>query len=349
MAEQMGSNLRLSVVIPCFNEGLVICETHSRLSVVLRKITSDYELIFVNDGSADDTRTKLNLLAASDPRVRVVNLSRNFGHQIAITAGLDRADGDAVVIIDADLQDPPHVIEGMVSKWREGFEVVYGKRVHRSGETIFKLLCANFFYRVLNKLSDVSIPQNVGDFRLLDRKVVEAVRAMREQNRFLRGMASWAGFRQFAFEYRRDPRFAGETKYPLKKLLRLASDGIFSFSVAPLRAAIWTGAGTALFALLGIVYAITLRLFTDIWVPGWTLLVVSVFLLGGVQLLFLGVIGEYVGRIFGEVKARPLYFVTEAVGFDTSGHGDVVHLREVRDAVDRPTPVDAELKVHAVD
>ena len=315
--------MNISVVIPCFNEGLGIEETHSRLSSVLSSLTIAYELIFVNDGSSDDTRDKLRGLAAADPRTRVINLSRNFGHQIAVTAGLDQAMGDAVVIIDADLQDPPQVIIQMVEKWQEGYEVVYGKRTHRPGETKFKLFSARMFYATLNWLSDISIPRNVGDFRLLDRRVVEAIKSMREQNRFLRGMASWAGFRQFALEYQRDARFAGETKYPLKKMVRLASDGIFSFSVVPLRAAIWTGVGTAFFALLGIVYAVAMRLFTEEWLPGWTLLLVSVFLLGGVQLIFLGVIGEYIGRIFGEVKARPLYFVSETAGFEKAIPSDI--------------------------
>lgn len=309
----------LTVVVPCFNEELVIDETNSRLIAELEKLEVMFEIIYVNDGSSDTTLKILRAIRSQHAQVKIVNLSRNFGHQIAVTAGLDRASGDAVVIIDADLQDPPHVIAAMVAKWKEGFEVVYGTRIERGGETQFKLVTSAMFYKLLNKLSDVNIPQNVGDFRLIDRKVLNALKAMPERDRFLRGMVSWTGFEQFSLEYRRDARFAGETKYPLKRMLSLAFDAILSFSTVPLRAAIWVGMSVAGLALIGIVYAVVLRIFTNKWVPGWTLLLVSVFFLGGIELVFLGVIGEYVGRIFTEVKNRPLYFVAHTFGFEDEG------------------------------
>ena len=306
----------LTVVVPCYNEELVIAETNSRLITELEKLEMDFEIIYVNDGSTDSTLEGLRSIRSQFSQVKIINLSRNFGHQIAVTAGLDRASGDAVVIIDADLQDPPHVIAAMVARWKEGFEVVYGTRIERGGETRFKLLSAALFYKLLNKLSDVNIPQNVGDFRLIDRKVLNALKAMPERDRFLRGMVSWTGFEQCSLEYRRDARFAGETKYPLKRMLSLAFDAILSFSTVPLRAAIWVGIAVAGLASIGIIYAVVLRLFTNKWVPGWTLLLVSVFFLGGIELVFMGVIGEYIGRIFTEVKNRPLYFVAHSIGFD---------------------------------
>lgn len=307
----------ISVVVPCFNEQEVVRETHRRLSATLGALGGlRYELIFVDDGSRDATRTLLRELQAADAHVRLVLLSRNFGHQLAVTAGIDHARGSAVVLIDADLQDPPEVIEAMLARWREGYQVVYGARSERQGETAFKRATARVFYRVLNRLSDVDIPLDTGDFRLMDRQVVEALRSMPERDRFLRGMVSWAGFRSIAVPYRRAPRLAGESKYPLWKMVRFAVDGILSFSHSPLRLATWIGVAASGLALLGMVYAILMRLFTDVWVPGWTLLFVAVSFFGGVQLLSLGIIGEYVGRIYSESKRRPLYLVAERAGFD---------------------------------
>jgi dolichol-phosphate mannosyltransferase len=313
----MSGKKLLSVVVPCYNEEAVIEETHQRLTEVLRRLDDlEYELIYVDDGSRDRTAAVLEQLHAADESVRVLRFSRNFGHQMAVTAGVEHAMGDAVVLIDADLQDPPEVILRMVERWREGYHVAYGVRTDRDGETAFKLATAKGFYRVMNRLSETPIPLDTGDFRLMDRKVVQALQAMPERDRFVRGMVSWVGFRQVAVPYRRAPRLAGESKYPLFRMLRFALDGIASFSVAPLKLATWMGFVTSGLALVGIVYALILRLFTNIWVTGWTGLFIVVLFMGGVQLLSLGIIGEYVGRIYGETKRRPLYLVQERLGFE---------------------------------
>src|SRR5258708_4583013 len=251
---------------------------------------------------------------------RVICLARNLGHQTAVTAGLEHAAGDCVVIIDADLQDPPEVIAEMVARWRDGYEVVYGVRENRDGETRFKLWTAKAFYRLMNRMSKVKIPLDVGDFRLIDRKVVDALLAMPERDRFLRGMVSWVGFKQIAVFYRRDSRLAGESKYPLLKMIEFAADGILSFSFAPLRLATWTGFAAIGVALAGVIWAVLLRLFTTDWVRGWSSLFVAILFMGGVQLIFLGIIGEYIGRIYGEVKQRPLYFVSERLGFERENY-----------------------------
>jgi dolichol-phosphate mannosyltransferase len=301
----------LAVVIPCYNEEGTLRETHHRVGQVISRIAAAYEIVYVDDGSRDGTTSLLRQLQHEDPHVRVVSLSRNFGHQCAVTAGLAHAEGDAVVIMDADLQDPPEVVEEMVRRWEEGYEVVYGVRTDREGETRFKLLTASVFYRLMRWLSDTAIPLDTGDFRLLDRKAVDAVLAMPEKDRFLRGMVSWTGFRQIGVPYRRAPRFAGSTKYPFTKMLRFALDGILSFSIKPLRLSTLLGFASAGLALLVMVYALTLRLFTHYWVAGWTALIVTVLFLGGAQLISLGIIGEYVGRLYGEAKRRPLYLVRE--------------------------------------
>ncbi|MFP4004078.1 MAG: glycosyltransferase family 2 protein [Alphaproteobacteria bacterium] len=308
--------ITLSVIVPCFNEEAVIAETHARLKQVLGGLVPAYEILYVDDGSRDATRERLRELQAGDSHVRVLALSRNFGHQLAVTAGLDHARGEAVVIIDADLQDPPELIADMLRLWREGNDVVYGTRTERDGESRFKLASAKAFYRLLDAISAVPIPRDTGDFRLMDRAVVEAVRAMPERDRFLRGMVAWAGYRQIALPYRRAPRAAGKTKYPLFRMIRLAADGLLSFSTAPLRLAIWLGLATCVLAAVGIIYAVVLRLFTDNWVEGWTLAFVAMLFIGGVQLVVLGIIGEYIGRIYGETKKRPLYLVAERLGFE---------------------------------
>jgi glycosyltransferase involved in cell wall biosynthesis len=306
----------LSIVIPCYNEEAVLEETHRRLSETLSELrVPALEVLYVDDGSRDATASILRRLHEQDTRVRVLRFSRNFGHQIAVSAGLEHAVGDAVVIIDADLQDPPEVIGEMLARWREGYQVAYGLRIEREGETSFKRATAKLFYKVLNRLSDTTIPQDVGDFRLLDREVVTALRAMPERARFLRGLVGWVGYRQVAVPYRRAPRFAGETKYPFFKMVRLAVDGLTSFSLVPLRLASWAGFAASAVALLGIVYALIVRLLTDRWVPGWAALFVAVLFLGGIQLLALGIIGEYVGRMYAEVKGRPLYLLSERFGF----------------------------------
>ncbi len=311
----------VSIVVPCFNEESVIRETHSRLMTVLPQLSPDaFEIIYVNDGSSDHTFEILDEIQRSDHRVRVLSFSRNFGHQLAVTAGVDHAIGDAVVLIDADLQDPPSVIIEMVERWRDGYHVVYGMRTDRPGETRFKLWTAKLFYRLLNRLSDVQIPLDVGDFRLMDRRVVEVMRSMPERDRYLRGMVSWVGFRQIAVMYRREPRFAGNSKYPVFKMLKFATDGIISFSTIPLRLSVWAGVAAIFLAFAGIVYALIVRLYFSEthWVRGWTSTFVAILFLGGVQLIFLGFIGEYIGRIYGEVKRRPLYVVQDKLGFENS-------------------------------
>jgi dolichol-phosphate mannosyltransferase len=306
----------LSIVVPCFNEADVLWETHGRLVHTLTQLRDlDFEIIYVDDGSRDATPDVLREIQALDARVRTLRFSRNFGHQTAVTAGLEHASGDAVVLIDADLQDPPDVIADMVARWREGYDVAYGVRIDRDGETRFKLATAKAFYRLLNRLSETEIPLDTGDFRLMDRAVVDVLRSMPERDRFVRGMVAWVGFRQIAVPYRRAARFAGESKYPFFKMVRFALDGLTSFSRAPLRLATWMGFLVSGVALAAITYALFLRLFTNNWVTGWTALFIAVLFIGGAQLLSLGVIGEYIGRIYGESKRRPLYLVEEAHGF----------------------------------
>lgn len=306
----------LSVVVPCFNEAEVIANTAARLLAVLENLPDlRFELIFVDDGSRDATLIALRELQSRDSRIRLLSLSRNFGHQIAVTAGLQYAVGDAVVIIDADLQDPPEIIGEMVERWRDGADVAYGVRLEREGETPFKLWTANVFYRALNRMSEVPIPLDTGDFRLMGGRVVDSLLAMPERDRFLRGMVAWIGFRQEAVPYKRAARAAGSTKYSLTKMIRLATDGVLSFSGLPLRLATWIGFGAAIISVIGILYAIVMRVLTENWVPGWTLLFIGLLFIGGVQLVCLGLIGEYLGRVYGETKRRPLYFVKEQRGF----------------------------------
>jgi dolichol-phosphate mannosyltransferase len=308
------SGTELSVVVPCFNEQEVIAHTHGRLSAALAAITSRFEIIYVDDGSRDATAERLRWIQQQDPHVKVIRLSRNFGHQIAVTAGVSYATGEAVVLIDADLQDPPEVIADLVAKWREGFEVVYGQRVERAGESAFKLWTARAFYRLINRLSEVPIPLDTGDFRLMDRAAVDALARMNERHRLLRAMISWVGFRQAAVPYRRAERFAGTSKYPLRKMLSLALDGIVSFSTIPLRLVTFVGLGFSCLSAVGVIYALAARLLTDNWVPGWTFIFIALLLIGGLQFVFLGVIGEYIGRIYSEAKARPLFLVLEELG-----------------------------------
>ena len=306
----------LSFVVPCYNEEAVLPETLRRLRLFCEHARDiEVEMVFVDDGSRDSTRAIVKAAAESDSRIRLVCLARNFGHQVAVTAGLDVARGDAVVLMDADLQDPPEVVHAMIAKWREGYDVVYGTRTERPGESAFKIATARRFYRFLNRLSDIPIPLDTGDFRLLGRNVVESLKAMPERDRFIRGMVSWVGHRQTALPYQRAPRHAGTSKYPLRKMLRFAIDGILSFSSKPLQMAVGLGLVSASLALAGIVYALTMRIFTENWVEGWTALMIAVLFMGGIQLICLGILGEYVGRIYGEIKRRPLYIVHEYVGF----------------------------------
>jgi glycosyltransferase involved in cell wall biosynthesis len=305
----------LSIVVPVFNEQEVIDETFKRLSDVFCNYFMDVEYIFINDGSRDNTYFKLKEIASANSCVRVINFARNFGHQIAITAGMDYAKGDAIVIIDADLQDPPEVILQMVDKWKEGYEVVYGKRLQREGETFFKKLTAKMFYRFLDSMTDVKLPVDVGDFRLIDRKVCDAMKCLPERSRYVRGLVSWVGFKQTSVEYRREKRFAGETKYPLKKMLKLAGDGIFSFSYKPLKLATFAGMLVSAGSFIYLIVVLIQKLVKNNVASGWASSMAVSLLFNGVMLIVIGIMGEYVGRIYEEVKARPLYIVGELVGF----------------------------------
>jgi len=312
----------LSLVLPVYNEEATLPELDRRLRLLLAEIGADlgsgvgeaWEVIFVDDGSRDRSRALLAELAAAEPRYKVLSLSRNFGHQMAITAGLDRADGAAVVVMDADLQDPPEVVRQMLAKWREGFDVVFGVRSERHGETAFKKLTAALYYRLLRALlGGADIPIDAGDFRLMSRAVVLTLRALREQHRFVRGLVWWVGFRQTAVRYERPARFAGETKFPLRKMLRFAVDGITSFSTIPLRMAIWFGILAGLIAMGGGVWALREKLYGTGVVKGWTTIMILVGLGSSAQLLMTGILGEYVGRIYEEVKRRPLYVVEREI------------------------------------
>jgi polyisoprenyl-phosphate glycosyltransferase len=313
----------LSLVIPVFNEEAIIPELDRRLRAFLgelKEVGTAWEVVFVNDGSADRSLPMLKELAASEARYKIVSFSRNFGHQLAITAGIDRAEGEAVVVMDADLQDPPEVVVAMIARWREGFDVVYGVRAKRHGETWFKRATAAIFYRLLRAmLGGISIPADAGDFRLMSRPVVLTLRALREQHRFVRGMVAWIGFRQAAVTYERPARFAGETKYPFRKMLRFAMDGITSFSVVPLRIATWLGVVAGLVAVGAAAWAFVEGTRGHV-VPGWTTLMILVSFGTCAQLLMTGILGEYVGRIYEEVKRRPLYVVGEEVNLgDAAG------------------------------
>ena len=312
----------LSVVVPCFNEEVVIRETHRRLVATLETVPDlHFEFIYVDDGSHDATLNHLRKLQRDDARVRILALSRNFGHEIAITAGMECAAGDAVVLIDADLQDPPEVIPEMLARWRQGADIAYGQRTERDGETWFKRWTAVVFYRFLNRLANISIPLDTGDFRLMDRKAANAFLAMPERDRFARAMMAWTGFRQEPVHYRRAARAAGETKYPFRKMLSLAIDGIVSFSFAPLRLATWLGVFACGLASAGIIYIFFVHVFTELSISGWMSLLVAILFLGGVQFVVLGILGEYLGRIYGEVKGRPLYLVKERIGFPHTNRG----------------------------
>lgn len=306
----MSDGPELSVVIPAMNEEDNVQAMHDRLVAALEGVVDDLEIIWIDDGSTDSTWDLIKKLAAEDPRVRGLRFSRNFGHQIAVTAGVDAARGEAVVIIDGDLQDPPEVIPEMIEKWREGYQVVYGQRGRREGETIFKRATSAGFYRMLRRLAHIEIPLDTGDFRLVGPKALEAFRAMPEHNRFVRGMVSWIGFPQTAVRFQRQARLKGETKYPLKTMLRLAMSGFTSFSFVPLRVATWLGMGIIAFAILYPVLRLVLSLL-DVVGFGSAGLVSAIFFLAGVQLLAIGALGEYMARVFEEAVRRPLYLVKE--------------------------------------
>ena len=305
----------ISVVVPVYNEEGTVDALHRRLTSVLAPL-GRYEVVLVDDGSSDGTWPAVRDLARMDPHLRSIRLSRNFGHQIALSAGLDHARGDAVVSMDGDLQDPPEVIPELVERWRAGADVVFAIRQRREGETWFKLATASAFYKLINRVSSVEIPEQAGDFRLLSRRALDALLAMPERARFLRGMSSWIGFEQASVPYARDARYAGETKYPLRRMLHFAGDAVTSFSATPIRLVAALGFLSVALCLVALAWTLYVRFFTDESVAGWTSVVVVVHFLGGVQLLSLGIIGQYVGRIFDEVKDRPLYFVSDVIGSD---------------------------------
>jgi dolichol-phosphate mannosyltransferase len=300
----------ISVIVPCYNEQAVLAECHRRLAEALDPLGVAYECVYVDDGSRDNTWLELCRLQKEHPlTVVAAALSRNFGHQPAVSAGLTLARGKAIVIIDADLQDPPEIIPQMIELWRQGHEVVYGVRDIREGESQFKLLSAKLFYTVINLLSDAEIPSDTGDFRLMDRRVVDVILGMPERHRLLRGICSWVGFSQIPLHYTRAARYAGVTKYPFRKMVALALDGIVSFSVVPLRLMTFAGGFSAALSIIGIIWALLARALTHRWVAGWATLFIALLFLSGMQMICLGVMGEYIGRIYTEVKQRPLFVI----------------------------------------
>ena len=308
----MNHNIEYSVIAPIYNEIGNIPELYRRVKETLDQTGGTWELLMVDDGSTDGSTDEICSLAAQDEHVKPVIFARNFGHQIAVTAGLDYAQGEAVVIIDADLQDPPEVILDLISKWKEGYEVVFAQRSERVGESWFKLLTASLFYRLIYRITDVKIPMDTGDFRLLDRKVVDVMVQMRERHRFLRGMSSWVGFKQTGVVYKRSARFSGVTKYPFTKMLKFASDAITSFSYFPLQMAMYLGFFSAGISIIAIPVVVILRMVGLHAFVGQATTLIAVLFLGGVQLISLGILGEYIGRLYDEAKGRPLYIVREA-------------------------------------
>lgn len=303
----------LSLVVPVLNEQTVIVEFLRRTQKVLNELDCSYEIVFVNDGSKDSTLDILKREKTKGRHIKIINLSRNFGHQIAITAGMNYAQGDAVVIIDADLQDPPELIPKMICKWREGYDVVNAKRRRRLGETIFKTGTASVFYSLIRKISNIEIPMDVGDYRLLSRKALNSLKQLPEKHRYIRGLVAWLGYQQTQILYERDRRFAGKTKYPLAKMIRFSMDGLSSFSILPLRVATFLGFLVSFVSFVFIAYALYVKVVLQIAVQGWTTLFIAILFLGGIQLICIGIVGEYIGMIHDEAKGRPLYLVSEII------------------------------------
>ncbi len=301
----------ISIIIPVYNESSNITLLYSRLKNVVSQITTHYELVFVNDGSRDNSMAMIKKLSSEDPSVKYIDFSRNFGHQVAVSAGIDLAAGNAMVIIDADLQDPPELILEMYKKYKEGNEVVFAKRKTRKGESVFKLLTAKIFYRILSSITAIDIPLDTGDFRIIDKKIAEVLKQMPEQEKFLRGQIAWAGFNQTFVEYERNERHAGKTGYPFKKMLRFALDGITSFSNFPLKFATLAGFAVSFVAFILMLYALYSRFILKDFVQGWTSLILSVLFIGGIQLICLGIIGEYISRMSNNIRNRPMYIVKE--------------------------------------
>jgi len=314
--DSMNKKLLYSVVIPMFNEEEVVSFSYKKLKETMDRLKEDYELIFINDGSKDKTIEKLLTASQMDKHVKIIDFSRNFGHQSAISAGMDYSRGDAVIVIDADMQDPPEVIAEMIKKWKQGYHVVYGKRKERKGESFFKKITANIFYRLLNKLIDVHVPEDVGDFRLIDRKVCNEMKKISEKNRYVRGLIAWLGFNQTDVSYVREKRFAGKTKYPLRKMLKFASNAIISFSYKPLKTATFLGSLISFVGVCYLLYILYLKFFTNKTIQGWTSSVSINLIFFGIILFILGIMGEYIGRIYDEIKNRPLYIIKDLIGFE---------------------------------
>ncbi|WP_157055805.1 glycosyltransferase family 2 protein [Clostridium sp. DMHC 10] len=309
------SEIQYSIVVPVYNEELVIGETYKRLKKVMDSTKEAYEIIFVNDGSKDGTVEIAKTICSMDKNIKLLSFSRNFGHQLAISAGMDYSSGNAVVVIDADLQDPPEVILKMIEKWKEGYDVVYGKRAKREGETFFKKFTAKAFYRTLKSMTDIDIPVDTGDFRLIDRKVCDKLKSIPEHNRYVRGLVSWIGYKQTGVQFVRHERFAGETKYPLKKMLKFASDGIASFSYKPLKFPLYIGGVVSAISFLYFIFELLKDVFTSNSVSGLSLAISMIFFLIGIIFVVLGVMGEYISRMSDEAKGRPLYIIGEKEGF----------------------------------
>jgi glycosyltransferase involved in cell wall biosynthesis len=334
----------LSLVLPIYNEEAVIPELHARLQQFLPRLGLEAEVVFVDDGSRDRSLQLLRGIAEGEPRYRVVSFARNFGHQAAITAGLDHSRGEAIVVMDADLQDPPEVVLEMVAMWRKGFDVVYGRRRSREGETRLKLLTAKWFYRIFAAMIPIEVPLDTGDFRLMSRRIVTVLRELRETHRFVRGLVAWLGFKQAAVLYDRPARFAGETKFPLGKMIRFAVDGITSFSILPLRFATYLGMLISVLSVAVATWAVLARFVFHATVPGWTTVIVLVSLLAAVQLIMTGILGEYIGRIYEQVKKRPLYVVAERLNFIAESANDAEADGKFPRAISLPDPPRADLR-----
>ncbi|MBV7272613.1 glycosyltransferase [Clostridium sp. PL3] len=311
----MRNGIVYSIVVPLYNEELVTCESYRRLKKIMDSTRESYEIIFVNDGSKDKTREIAEMICRNDENVKLINFSRNFGHQAAITAGMDLASGDAVVVIDADLQDPPEVILKMIEKWKEGYEVVYGKRTKREGETFFKKFTSKMYYRLLKSMTSVDIPVDTGDFRLIDRKVCDALVSLSEKNRYVRGLVSWVGYKQTSVEFERQERFAGDTKYPLKKMIKLAFDGITALSYKPLVFAGYFGGSTFLVGMISMFAGIVKSLIRKTEILNLGLIMSTTIMMFGIMLGSIGIMGQYIGRIFDESKGRPIYIIDSTINY----------------------------------
>ena len=311
-----GQDIQISIIVPLFNEEQVIQESYERIKRVIEHTGKAYEIIFVNDGSTDKTEELANKICNNDSHVKLLSFSRNFGHQMAITAGMDHACGMAVIVIDADLQDPPEVIIEMIKEWENGYDVVYGKRIKRKGETFFKKATASIFYRVLKHMTDVEIPVDTGDFRLIDRNVCNYLKSLPERNRYVRGLISWLGFKQTGVEFIREERFAGETKYSLKKMMKFSADAITSFSYKPLKIATFLGTTVSILSFVYLMIILYKKLLTHITISGESFIIAACLLMNGLVLIVLGIIGEYIGRIYDESKGRPLYIIKDKEGYD---------------------------------